>query len=135
MSSLRVMVNARKYLRGSIAKQYNSDNLSRLSEVEKMAIREKFNGILMKTEDYDSRITDIKWSESLNDDEFALELSTCERYVDQINEILTILTDRPNVVSENRPRSLLKNPVIPLPVFNSITEENIDKFFQEFESV
>ena len=68
-----------------------------------MARREIFKGILVKTEDYDSRIRDIKWSESLDEDEFALELSTYERYVDQINEILDILIDRPNVVSENRP--------------------------------
>ena len=136
MSSLGIMINARKYLRSSITRQYNSkDSLSSLSEVERIARREKFKGILVEIKDYDSRIRDIKWSDSIDEDEFVLELSTCERYVDQINEILAILVDRPNVASENNSRSLLKNPVIPLPVFHSSPEENIDKFFQEFESV
>ena len=89
----------------------------------------------MEIKDYDSRIRDIKWADSINEEEFNLELSTCERYVDQINEILAFLTDRPNVTSDNSSRSLLKNPVIPLPVFQSSPDENIDKFFQEFESV
>ena len=123
MSSIEIMINACKYLRSSITRQYNSkDSLSSLSEVERIAKREKFKGILVEIRDYDSRIRNIKWSDSINEDEFTLELSTYEIYIDQLNEILAILTDRPNVANESSSRSLLKNPIIPLPFFNSSPE-------------
>ncbi|XP_068216710.1 uncharacterized protein [Palaemon carinicauda] len=71
----------------------------------------------------------------MNEEAFSVELSICEQYVDKVTEMLAILEDKPNVVSDNSSRSLLKNPVIPLPTFNSSPDENINRFFQEFESV
>ncbi|XP_068214776.1 uncharacterized protein [Palaemon carinicauda] len=71
----------------------------------------------------------------MNEEAFSVELSICEQYVDKVTEMLAILEDKPNVASDNSSRSLLKNPVIPLPTFNSSPDENINRFFQEFESV
>ena len=136
MSSLEVLVTARKYLRSTITRQYNlKDNLATLSEVERIAKREKFKGILTEIKEYDTQIRDIKWSTAINETEMDSEFAVCENYVDQIMEILALLANRPTLGSDNSSHSLLKNPTIPLPSFHSSPEENVDKFFKEFESV
>ncbi|XP_066951854.1 uncharacterized protein [Macrobrachium rosenbergii] len=71
----------------------------------------------------------------MDEEAFSVEFTFCEQYIDKVTEMLAILEDEQTVVSDNSSRSLLKNPVIPLPTFKSTPDENINRFFQEFESV
>ena len=75
------------------------------------------------------RIADVDDKTLMND-----EFSACNEYDDKIADCLSILECESNAnSSDDTARSLLRNPIAPLPSFYSKEGEDITKFFLHFQ--
>ena len=138
MSSLQLLVNSRKYVRGQVTKNFNKRNeLSNLNEVDKASRKIKFKAIAERLESLDDEIMKLEWSDNPNETSLNIELEICEEYSDKINELISLVesnsSSASNTTCSNTTHSLLRRPTAPLPLFESKPNDSIDTFLYEFE--
>ena len=113
--------------RSSLYNQF--DNAAKLSE------RGVLLGYKTKLEEVDSKLQAILIDE-LSDDLYDKDVEDCQEYMDKIASLLPLLdVNMPNsTTSTDSARTLLKQPIAPLPKFFSREGEDFLKFINEFES-
>lgn len=145
MATLTKLVTKRKSIRSRVTICHNRcGTYNLLSEVQRAI--EKANLIDYQTdlENLDDGIETLKFpdSEDLDESELQRETDSCVEYRSKIKECLAIIehlssVDRgQNVPYQNQvevARSLLKQPVAPLPKFSGVEHEDLVKFLREFE--
>ena len=138
MTDLKLLVMSRKYIRSQVTRHFNErDKFSQYSSSQKFNLVEKLKNFKEELKGFDSDVISLKWSERQDENEMEIEFISCQEYKDKISEMLLLL--EVNVtrstcdnLNEN-PRNLLKNPVAPLPKFNSSDDESLELFLQQFE--
>ena len=134
-AGLKLVINARKYIRAQVTVQYNCrDAFVSLDEKDRLSLLMKLKNLKSKLDVYNDqfqslRIADVDDKTLMND-----EFSACNEYDDKIADCLSILECESNAnSSDDTARSLLRSPIAPLPSFYSKEGEDITKFFLHFE--
>ena len=144
MSSEKVLINTRKYLRSLVTKNYNErESFGILDSRSVDSLKLSFDSWLKELKELNTQILQLRfegWDETECEVKASDELKTCHSYNDKIYTCLSILNDisrqksvgSPNVDIDSQ-RSLLKHPVAPLPKYAGTEDEDIERFFREFE--
>ena len=134
MSSIDV--SSRKFSRKFVTETHNKrSEFIHFTPHEKLTLQNTLQDHFDKLKILNSKIQSQKF-EALSEEEFEDELTKCEEYNYKIRECLALLTvaTTPAVPPlDCTVKSLLKSPVIPLPTFKSKEDEDLGKFFVEFE--
>ena len=142
----------RRYLRKQVTEIYNDvcTNLVSYDKTKILNIRSKLNQIAPGLEVYDEQINCALWDSardsSINEENLNQALAECESYSDKVLDCLTYLEEAlketnnasPTVSthSYNEPTSRrLKPRVAPLPTYSGNSNESLEKFIYNFESV
>ena len=138
MSDLKLLISSRKFVRKAITETHNKrDSFSALSRTDRNAKKSLLQDFLVQLRDYDSRIQSLKWTETEDESVLEEEISLSHEYLSKIKECLSLLEDySPPFLSNSSvdsARSLLKSPIAPLPKFTSGEEEDLNRFFLQFE--
>ena len=145
MPELRRLVNERKYIRKCITEKFNRiDTFPSLSSKERDKLRLQFDEWVSDLKCLDKQILSLKWEEWGEEEEdrkFEEELKLCQEYNAKALECIVLLKEtasdgsRGNVIDEARSTalSLLKSPIAPLPKYCSTEDEDLERFFSEFE--
>ena len=135
------IVRARAQLRAKVTRFHNDrENFLNYSSVERQTVKfklEKLNGELCE---FNTKIAQLKFSNTYETEELDDELLKCDQYSDRICECLSMLSvsARPEhdatspAASHHSARSLLRSPTAPLPHFYSDPGENLNLFLQQF---
>ena len=133
-----------EYYRGHIRTQVTKQNqnvkanICQSSDHQKHQLISKLKFLLSDLKSLNEQIQQCKWGEMKDEDhdEYAKELETCDSYEDKILESIAILESLPtsnaNVCNTH---TKLRQPVIPLPKFESKFGESIERFLRNFEAV
>ena len=145
MSDLASLVCQRKFIRQAITKLDNSKaNFTNLNRIEKLTKKQTVNDYREKLQNLNSKIQSLKFSDPLNlGTEYEEELTRCDEYELKITSCLVTLDDliKRDLVSIDtgivtpQVNSYLKRPSAPLPEFRSGENEDITRFFYNFEEV
>ena len=136
MENLKLLVNARKFIRKQITETYNArPTFSSIDVVEKSTLKTKLNDHAVRIKELDEKIQRLKWTESEDEAELETELAACESYYDKIRSCFSSLQESLVPPRENIPSTVLKCPTAPLPLFTSKDNEDLTKFFCQFEEV
>ena len=73
------------------------------------------------------------WNSSKSESELEAEFKSYDEYSDKLNNLIAICGLKSKSYNGHSLKTGLKPPNLTLPEFKSSIEENIDKFFQEFE--
>ena len=135
MSNIQLLINTRKYTRKLVTETFNKrDSYSILSVIERENIKSQITDYVEKLEDLDSKIQVLKWADADCPDSLEDELGTCEEYKSKLRQCGVLLSQQNQAfVGVENARSLLRNPIAPLPKYNSTEGEDLVKFFAEFE--
>ena len=84
----------------------------------------KLDNLRVKIAESDSKIAALKFEANISEADFQEELDECEKYSDKLDLCLNMLNSQESqpITQPDRselPRSLLKSPQAPLPVFSS----------------
>ena len=141
MAELKKFVIKRKVTRSRVTTTFN--NISTFGSLSPTQRNVEKSNLLRLKEDlvkFDQLILDLKFPEKDEIDELQLytEVEACSDYQSKITECLTILDSFSDSGNSDRhllenARSLLKQPVAPLPIFSGEEEEDLIKFLTEFE--
>ena len=136
--SLNYLVARRKNIRASVTRICNdSDSFPGYDINARNMLSNKLKDLRVRLEELDPKIAELKFQAAEDETVLNNEYSDCENYEDNIRECLTLLADvsayTVPVVSSDGPRSLLKSPQAPLPVFNSQPGESFEVFISNFE--
>ena len=138
MSELKKLVTQRKVIRGRVTTCYNrSGSYDTLSKIQRATELANLLGYKEDIKNFNDLIQNIKYSNSddTDDDELESEMESCADYNVKIQEcivILNSLSDSLTIGSQfDAARSLLKQPVAPLPVFSGNEDEDLLKFIKE----
>ena len=140
MSEFELLVQARKYIRASISKLYNTTDFDVVVEESERRVKLlKVQELREKLSSYDDSIFKCLIAEESSDQQLHTEAVATESYQDKLRELLVTLRV-PDVAIEpvstpggDTPRSLLKSPTAPLPKFHSKPGENLETFLVSFE--
>ena len=136
MSELKKLINTRKYIRKLVTEKHDArHNFHALSPLEKSEILSALSEHKLKLNDLDTQIQNLLWSDG-DESKFDSDLAICEEYAVKLRECNSLLHDAPQSRSNfsvDAARSLLKSPTAPLPKFRSAENEDLVKFFAEFE--
>ena len=127
MNSIEFAINTRRYIRGSVTKFYNNiSTIKTKSDGDNIALKLKLEKFLNELNDLNKVVqrdlSDNKKLTELND-----EFTDCDAYE---NKILSLLSEISITMDGNKVKvvpnvSLLRNPTVPLPKFESLETENI----------
>ena len=135
MSKLKQLIHTRKYVRKSVTEHHDQIPRFTLYPADQRAnLRVTLNSYLEKLRKYDTEIQSLNWDENVDEKKLTEELEVSDQYEQKVFECLTALDQK--VVSSSTvevAQSLLKSPVAPLPSFNSLEGEDVEKFFADFE--
>ena len=140
MSELAVFISQRKVLRKKVTECYNrSERYDSFSASQKQTERSLLSSYKADLHDIDAKILRLKFSDDVRESDLDDAVTACQEYKDKIECCLALLEDRRSTASYNgnvrdAARSLLKQPTAPLPKFNSAKNEDLLRFFTEFES-
>ena len=135
------LVKSRGHIRTQVTKQNQNvkANLGQFSKVQKHQLISKLKSLLSDLKALNEQIQQCKWGEMKDEDhdKYTKELETCDSYEDKILESIAILeeslpTSNANVCNTH---TKLRQPVIPLPKFESKSGESIERFLRNFEAV
>ena len=143
MAELKKLVCKRKTIRMRVTACYN--RVSSFHSLTKLQRSTERVNLLDYKEDlcnFDDLIQNIKYADSdaIDDDDLQKEIDTCAEYRSKIQECIVHLDSLKQVSSNTAntntveaARSLLKQPVAPLPSFSGNENEDLMKFIREFE--
>lgn len=134
---IKLLVNSRKYTRKLVTERHNSkDDIDGLSQILKNQVKAQLQDYSDTLKDLNAKIQGAKWEESEDESWLNSELKVCEDYFSKIRECL-VLTEykAPSGSDVENARSLLKSPTAPLPTFKSEENEDLTKFFTDFEAI
>ena len=136
MSDLKLLNSSRKYIRSQVTRSFNKgEELRQLSSEDKAALKAALLSYQVDLKDLNQKILALKFSDI--DDESALEseFASCNEYSDRIFKCIALLDSNTGHRGDSldEARTLLKSPTAPLPKFSSGEEEDILKFFKQFE--
>lgn len=139
MSNLQLLVGQRKIVRKKVTELFNkSSEFVNLDQDTKLSKKSLLLGYKDRLKDLDDRIFCIKFSDTTEEAVLEEELIACEEYFDKIHTCLPLLefhsVSSPSSNQTDVARSLLKQPVAPLPKFFSKEGEDFLKFITEFET-
>ena len=142
-SKVQLLKNTRKFVRKMVTEVFNKRvGFVSLSEQSKGKLRLNLNDWLSQLENLDSDILQHlsdACSETEAETILSDELRSCQDYKDKIFECQSALSQSESinnvntVNTSNSVQRMLKCPEAPLPVFNSDENEDLDKFFREFD--
>ena len=145
MSELERLVNQRKYIRKCVTEHFNrKDTFPTLASSTREKLRLQFEQWLPELKDLNKQILGLKYEEWEDEEEERRseeELASCQDYNDKLLSCLVAIRSpsepSPSVSHLNDPlssaRSLLKSPIAPLPKYTSSDDEDLARFFEEFE--
>ena len=146
MSELRLLIYSRKHIRKCITQQFNLKSIfSSLSSLERDNLRLQFEEWVSDLKGLNKRILYLKYEEWEEEEEEILageEFKLCQEYSDKAIECIVLLKDTVVAAASNSQisdetrssmRSLLKSPIAPLPKYAGTYEEDLERFFNEFE--
>ena len=135
MSELKIVNNARKYVRGQVTAHHNRrDTFVSLEEKDRLALIVKLKNFKNKLDDYDTKYQNLKFVDVDDETSMNSEFALCDEYDNKIADCLGILECKSHVNSgDETARSLLRSPVAPLPSFYGQEDEDVTKFFTHFE--
>ena len=145
MSELKRLVNQRKYIRKCVTEHFNrKDTFPTLASSTREKLRLQFEQWLPELKDLNKQILGLKYEEWEDEEEERRseeELASCQDYNDKLLSCLVAIRNpsepSPSVSHLNDPlssaRSLLKSPIAPLPKYTSSDDEDLARFFEEFE--
>lgn len=139
MSSLQLLVGQRKIVRKKVTELFNkSSEFVNFDQDTKLSKKSLLLGYKDRLKDLDDRIFCVKFSDTTEEAVLEEELVVCEEYFDKIHTCLPLLelhsVSSPSSNQTDVARSLLKQPVAPLPKFFSKEGEDFLKFITEFET-
>ena len=135
---LKLLINSRKYTRKLVTEIFNRRNtFSALDHNAKDILKAELNDHLVTLKDYNKNIQKLKCVSEVDETWLSEELKNCESYFVKLRECVSSLgSSSPSQDSSlESARSLLKSPTAPLPKFQSKDDEDLLKFFKEFEDV
>ena len=137
MDELKILIQSRKFKRKLITENFNKkDTFVTLSDVDKFKIKSSLLDYQAELRVLNSKIQALKWSEECTDS-LDKEFDMCEEYNEKILECVSLLPVTPNPSSVQAqalsPHTPLKSPVAPLPSYSGREEEDVNKFFIQFE--
>ena len=134
MSELKIVNNARKYVRGQVTAHHNRrDTFVSLEEKDRLALIVKLKNFKNKLDDYDTKYQNLKFVDVDDETSMNSEFALCDEYDNKIADCLGILECKSHANSDETARSLLRSPVAPLPSFYGQEDEDVTKFFTHFE--
>ncbi|XP_064116582.1 uncharacterized protein LOC135222425 [Macrobrachium nipponense] len=135
---MSVELKTRKYIRGQVTRLFNEhDKFTSMNKTECKAVQIKLVSYSDQLNSLNTVIQKSLYGDGKNEEEFLLELQSCDDYSDKLNTcfaVLQLMDSKPEAKDSETARSLLKSPVVPLPVYASTESENVEKFLVEFES-
>ena len=129
-----ILTKSRQYKRKVVTELFNKrSEFENWSDEERSATKSKLLGLSSDLKELNTKLQSVKWSTD-DPDEFSLnrEFEICNEYDDKIYSALSLLEVKA-VESESNSRSKFKIPEIPLPKFSGKENEDLLKFFHEFE--
>lgn len=140
MSDLRILINSRKFIRKGITEHFNKrDTFQSLSLTDKEKLKLKFEKWGSDLTVLNERILALlyeTWEQSEEESKCNAELKLCQEYDEKLYDcVVSIKSSSPIASSDiaSTARSLLKSPVAPLPKYSSRDDEDLIRFFEEFE--
>ena len=139
MSDLRLSVSSRKAIRKKVTECFNESNTyASLDPSLKLSKKNLLLNYRKSLLSVDATIHNLKLSgtDAVSDVELDAELLACQDYLDKIEfclPLLEVASNSAQIVADTA-RSLLKQPTAPLPRFRSLENEDLLRFFTEFES-
>ncbi|XP_066941280.1 uncharacterized protein [Macrobrachium rosenbergii] len=145
MSELRRLVNQSKYIRKCVTEHFNrNDSFPTLASAAREKLRLQFEQWLPELKDFNKQILELKYEEWDDEEEERRseeELDSCQVYNDKLLFCLVAIrnpSEPSSSVSHSNDtlssaRSLLKSPIAPLPKYTSSDDEDLARFFEEFE--
>ena len=142
MSEVKILVNKRKYLRKKITQTHDAmHTFSSFTSSELISWKLKLNNWSEEIKTFNSKIFDLHfkdWEEKGEEDKCDDELEICDTYNDKLLACMASLQELSDsgsseVRAVDNARSLLKSPVAPLPKYTSGEDEDLVKFFNEFD--
>lgn len=139
MSDIRLSVSSRKAIRKKVTDCFNeSSTYASLDSSQKLAKKGLLLNYKEKLIEIDASIHKLKLSSEnpITDSELDAELLVCQDYLDKVEfclPLLEVTTSSSQAVTDTA-RSLLKQPTAPLPKFKSLENEDLLRFFTEFEN-
>ena len=137
MSSLQLLVEMRRHLRGSATRIFNArQSYPDLNAVEKHNLNLKISSLQQNLIDKDKEIINLRWQDDGNREGLEQDMQACEEYQDRLRACLSMLVVSQVVTANNSgesARSVLRSPIAPLPSFSSGEGENLALFFRQFE--
>ena len=140
MAELKKLVAKRKTLRTRVTASHNQiDTFETLPQTKRCGEKAKLLEFKKELLNLDESIQDLKFTDEVDftDIDLSNEMDSCTNYQCKIQECLATLDSfaaSPVVNRNEDARSLLKQPVAPLPKFSGEEEDDLMKFFTEFES-
>ena len=125
--------------RAAVTRIYNTrETFSTFDSLKRKNTALKLENLRKKILDSDRQIAELKFNAQVTDAELQLEIEECESYSDKMDMCTNMLiTEETLPISQpdrsEGPRSLLKSPQAPLPVFHSEPGEDFEAFIRNFE--
>ena len=139
MSDIRLSVSSRKAIWKKVTECFNeSSTYASLDPSLKLSKKNLLLNYRKSLLSVDATIHNLKLSgtDAVSDVELDAELLACQDYLDKIEfclPLLEVASNSAQIVADTA-RSLLKQPTAPLPRFRSLENEDLLRFFTEFES-
>ena len=146
-SELAHITAQRGHVRTNLAKLYNSkDTFLSLPKIEKLTKRNKIQKLNEQLLELNSQIQIIVFG--TDQKKYEKDLLDCDKYSDMVIESLTLLSDEAaegavtgagggRGTSADDPhscaRTLLRNPVAPLPTYSGSEDEDLTRFLTQFQ--
>ena len=139
-SKLKFLVSSRGNYRGQVNTIFNEiSNFRNKPSSDRIVLKTKVDKLQNELNKLDSHIQELKWEENEDDEmkaraENEKEMREASLYTDKIYDILGKLEELSfSSQSSNSLNTMLKSPNAPLPTYSSKEEENLIKFFNQFE--
>ena len=110
-------------------------NVSTLSASEKLQYVSILKDLKSKLDSFNDNIREKLWQEHINEKDLDDEFETCDSYDDEIFAVISLLETSGSYVvqHDDRSRSHIKYPTLPLPFYSHKEGESLEKFFMDFE--
>ena len=147
--SKKVLIHKRGFIRKKVTENFNCRNaFSTYDHARRSKLKLSFQNWQKELSELDSQIFELlysEWQPEEVDRKSEIELESTQEYLDKIFECISLLDIKPTTVvnqasssvdsnSLSQARSLLRSPVAPLPTYSSGEDEDLQRFFTEFES-
>ena len=136
MTDLKILKSQRTIVRRKVTESYNRrDTYVNFTSQERVSEQGLLDGYKQSLLNLDNSILSSTFSgDVIDEDSLDKETALCQEYLDKIEVCLTLLCNSQSSRRNDSARSLLKQPTAPLPKFSSGKDEDLMKFFTEFES-